>query len=592
MASINRNKLSHGTKLVPQHLNSSISATAEVISTGTIDQGQIGVNKNYFYVHWNIPVARSTWGEYTNLTETPFPFILCPTQDEFSSQFQTNERKITLEELSFSFDQMENAVAINDYFDPDKWAGQMFNGVNDNYSIRLKIYEKTPELISGSIIPEVLVHEIDITSNLFDAIRSRSNPFLQSDLNIPINPYKTYIITLSFPNGLIHSYTTDGTTVSRHAMMPNINMKAKFKSHLLTPDSLNEIVIIPQNVPTIHYGQNQYPPNFTYETWNAGDQITADNGKGIQKELDKIDYYTVKGYRSGLTDESDIMPNATIKDFYGYDVICVPIFQSLEAIRRGMIYEAQRKDFLPYVTNTATDPDKMMDRRMIHISYPFVIHQVLCSVSFYANKTDLLKVAWHGVGTKSFNTTPGYYRPTGSQLKREVGVFIGSGIRADNYDIQQVAYCQMDETYNQYRIDRMQTSTERQSENSHGSWKESGGRLNSPDVELWQVPLNWNATRGGYGFTENGAPFFTGQGNLRTKDRQEVYGMPFDFGGAGVPSAEPKTKGMEQWIEVRGSISDPVALGRYNNTHPYLYNETVIGRGGWYVYLIGKRALT
>ena len=46
MARINRSKLSHGTKMVPEHLNSSISDASTVLKEVNIQQEQIAPNKN------------------------------------------------------------------------------------------------------------------------------------------------------------------------------------------------------------------------------------------------------------------------------------------------------------------------------------------------------------------------------------------------------------------------------------------------------------------------------------------------------------------------------------------------------------------
>ena len=79
-----------------------------------------------------------------------------------------------------------------------------------------------------------------------------------------------------------------------------------------------------------------------------------------------------------------------------------------------------------------------------------------------------------------------------------------------------------------------------------------------------------------------------GQGNLRTKNRITVNDLPYTWGGTKLPD-DPKTKGMEQWIEVRGKISDTSTWLGDIDKYP---QETIVSRNGWYVYLVGKRALT
>ena len=245
-------------------------------------------------------------------------------------------------------------------------------------------------------------------------------------------------------------------------------------------------------------------------------------------------------------------------------------------------------DFMPYVLDSTSEPKWMIDRRMIHISYPFIVHHVFCSVSFYANMTELL-LSGNPANTHNTNTTTGIYRPFDTTISREVGVFIGAGIRSDHYDTQQVAYCAMDNNFrNDYLVDKTQILGINGDTRLYGSVNTNGYRDGAYDTELWAVPLNYGQSRENYGFSENGTPFFMGQGNLRTKNRITVNDLPYTWGGTKLPD-DPKTKGMEQWIEVRGKISDTSTWLGDIDKYP---QETIVSRNGWYVYLVGKRALT
>lgn len=585
MSKINRNKLSRGSKLVPEHLNTSLQAASSVVQGGNINEDQLEHNESAFYVHWNIPVIRSSWGEtpYNGKIEVPFPFVLPPTQDLWDVSRHSTEKKIVLEEMMFSFDQNANPLAMTDYFDPDELPGLLYDGVAENYTIRLRLYEKTPNIIGEGLVPENMIYQIDLSSLLFGSVKYRNNPVVQSALSIPINPYKTYIMTISFPNGLMQSYS--GQT--RHAMLPNTNVRFKFLSQLLSADVYSDIY--GSNMPT-HYGVSPYSPGNTVATWNAGDPIYAEDAggiPGIQSAIESTDYLAVKGYRGGMDNKSDILPNNSMRDSCGYDVICVPLFQGLEAVRRGMVTDGFERNCLPYVIDPVADPTWTLDRRIVNISSTFIIHHVFCSVSFYANKSVLTAV---GSPANNFlwNSFPGTYR-FDQALSRDVGVFIGTGIRSDHTDIQQVAYCQMDTAINsKYLVDKIQLVDEKGDPDAWGSVTGATNRIGSPDSELWSVPINYDASRLGFGYSENGPPFFTGQGNIRTKERTNAYDRPFDFGGP--PGIVPRTNGQEQWIEVRGKIADPLGLGRYAAGTGH--NDIIIGKGGWYVYLIGKRALS
>ena len=588
MSRYNRNKLSRGTRLVSEHLNTGIRTPSLIVAGGFIAEDQIGPNESSFYVNWNIPVIRSSWGEtnYEGKIEVPFPFVLPPTQDNWSDNKHTNEKALVLEEIMFSFDQNGNALAVTDYFDTLELPGLLYDGVGDNYTIRLRLYEKTPFIVSGEMTPENMIYQVDLDAALFNSTKYRSNPVVQSDLTIPINPYKSYIMTLSFPTGLMNTYSG----VMRSAMLPSTNVRLKLASQLLRPDMYYDITA--QNIPS-HLGLSPYVPGNTVTAWSPGDPIYAEDAggtPGIQTSIESIDYLATKGYRGGLDTKSNVLPNNSIQDFYGYDVICLPLFQGLEAIRRGMITDGYEKNMLPYVLDPSADPTWTLDRRMIHISHPFIIHHVFCSMSFYANQTALQAIGNHA-SSHYFNAYPGTYRYD-SDILREVGVFIGTGIRSEHQDIQQVAYCEMNIANSQYLVDKVQLVGEKGNPAAWGSISNKPNyiRADSPDSELWSVPINYDQSRTGFGFDENGPPFFTGQGELLTQSRTNAYDRPFDFGGgAGIV---PRTKGQEQWIEVRGKISDTGGLGRYPLPADEGFNDIVIGKGGWYVYLIGKRALS
>lgn len=592
MARINRNKLSHGTKLVPAHLNSSLGDASDQLATSNIEQEQIIPNRNNFYVSWNIPVITSTWGEsqYKDYLETPFYFILPPTQDRFSKDYHTKEENIILEEIMFSWDQNANPLAFTDNLDSTAYPALLYDGIADAYTVRVRIYEKSADIVASPLpapqTPENLIYQLDIESSAFLSVKYRNNPLVQSSLNIPINPYKSYILTISFPDGLQKEYTVDEATQTRTAMLPSTNIRAKFSSKLLPADMDSQIE--DQNIPD-HDGTNIYQPTINVPTWSPEDYILAtDQGGyyGVETAINNLDAYANIGYKGGLNKKSNVSENGVIADMYGYDVICVPLFQTLEQLRRVQFYAGAYKSFAPYISETVLEPSYFMDRRRVHISHPFIIHHIFCSMSFYANKTELLRSGSPAV-FNGLDANPGTYRPNASTLSREVGVFIANGIRSDHYDWQQVGYCQMDNSYSAYRVDRTQLVGVNGNPDAWGSINEFGYRDNAYDAELWSVPINYGSSRTAFGFYENGTPFFTGQSTRMTNTRSNTYSRPFSWGvNTALP---PKTKGCEQWIEVRGKISETTAnewLGKASD------QEIILGRGGWYVYLIGKRALT
>tara|TARA_R100000353_G_scaffold20349_1_gene18415 strand:+ start:273 stop:647 length:375 start_codon:yes stop_codon:yes gene_type:complete len=82
------------------------------------------------------------------------------------------------------------------------------------------------------------------------------------------------------------------------------------------------------------------------------------------------------------------------------------------------------------------------------------------------------------------------------------------------------------------------------------------------------------------GIANQGNPFFAGQtdSNLSTRSNTSLT----------LNGTAAANFGQEQFLEVRWNIVDSVGM---NNTGNYSNNETIVGHGGHWVFIIGKKHL-
>tara|TARA_R100000657_G_C4601125_1_gene56955 strand:- start:26 stop:508 length:483 start_codon:yes stop_codon:yes gene_type:complete len=156
----------------------------------------------------------------------------------------------------------------------------------------------------------------------------------------------------------------------------------------------------------------------------------------------------------------------------------------------------------------------------------------------------------------------------------KVGVGIGSGLRSDDRSYRQVAYAQWvaNTGASAYKIDQIGTDA--------GT---------GPQWDILSVPLTYvtgNASGKGYpglsslSSINQGNPYFAGQTDSNLSARSNTS---LTLGGSAAANF-----GREQFLEVRWNILDSTGM---NNTSLYSNNETIVGHGGHWVFIIGKKHL-
>ena len=637
MAKITRKKLSRGTKLMPEHVYPPLSDAAAQLTGVAVGREQMRAPMAPFRVNLTLPYLASDSIPSGVMT---VPFVLPPTQDLFSTTLNAgggidplypgNLPQTKLKSVSFSFDQRAEPAAIASQFwglsgtaNTGKFAyssEQAKVTYEDavRLDVRLSLHEKTQEYF-GDAYPYNTESELWSTvipgSTGYAGAALRANPFLQSDLDIAVDPFKTFILTISCP-GL---EGIEGRTLA----LPSIEVSLKFVCELM-PRDFGETSV--QNIPDDGgSGAGKYgaktAPSVTISTPAAGDPLEAEDTKGVNTNISTLDQQFQDKLEGGYNRFADVPPTEVIADDAAYEVIAVPLYQNMA--HGGLSASPTFYATYPYLAtlsgtgNTAVDEavnTGAFDRRIIPIHHSYTIHHAVLAWNW--TPWDLLN--WDGKGDAPLTAGPS---ATYTDQQRanivcpsrdvtlDVGVGIGTGAGADGFNYEQVAKLSITNpnnygtwdgssgtqtptepatkgTWDASLIDRVTTTTQP----PRGLvWKDDlSGASGKPrwNWELHSIPLAGHGSGAGAGYYNQGKEIFAGPGWTRTSGRSDMDG--------GLPS----TAGAEQWIEVRANLYRPSAGAL--NAAPYQFDplriadksSILVGYGGCYVYLICKKHLT
>lgn len=590
---IDRKRLYRGNKLTIQRVNEVHDGVEAEFSAGIGADQQPGTGR--FAVDWNLPSIEAYMfdglvGNEANYSKLLIPFMIPPPQDYASSLGVVGDEtpQATLRRLSISFDQAMSGVAMTDMWDANVYgAGVDYELQSGGYDFTIELRRKTPGVIASTglggtasdNVPSTLVWSQEVSGTLFAGgsnARSVFNPLVIEDLQIPIQPYSTYVWYIRF-TGLVNAVDSNGTT--RMLGVSSFHLRGEFEYPLLVRDNTAGPLGGLQNAPTVHGGARQ-PASIALDTATAGSLITANTGLvvngRVQRNLDLIDQRFGDRLKGGYRRDGALPLQEELIEDQTLSVIAVPMFGQFGDIRASDINLiglpwGPAGDF-----EAAPWPGVFADRRVIRIQHPFVLHTVLAVANYYSPPTtNGAKPGRMGITL----TTP----PASPTVTNRIGVGIASGIDgADDRRYQQVAYLEYTPaTKLAYLLDRIKEG---------GTPQYYGlGSAAAYDHELFSVPLVYPApfATGPFG-TNSGTPVYLGRAGLAAEGRTAIAPMPADFGGGA--AAAPATNGREQFIEVRWTIEDAAGLSPDN---PAVAPETAyIGNGGCWVYLIGKKSPT
>jgi len=580
-----RSRLFRGQKLTADRINEVHAGVTTSISNGVDPEAQPGVGK--FAIDWNLPSLEAYMfyglvGDELNTSKILIPFCVPPPQDlaDPLGIVDENTPVATLRRLSLGFDQMMTGQGFTDMW-TQFGACNNFTFAEGGYGFSLELWEKIPSRIASEgltgtaedNVPDNLVWSQDFGASLFAGDVAFSNPLNISDIRVTIQPYRTYIWYLKFDQLANLETTTVGVT--RDFGVSSFHIKAEFEYPLMARDVDADFT---QNLPAIHDGLRQ-PASISLDTASPNVNITAVVGGGangrVQANLETIDARLADQLKAGYMREGDLPVEEELIDDQSMCVIAVPMFGQIGDVRASDINTIG----LPWgpVGNYAAGvwPGELADRRFIRLQHPMTIHRILVVTNYYSPPSTVTSKPGRGP------LIPIGKPPQSPTLFNKVGVGIASGIDgADDRQYQQVGYLEWTPaTGINYVIDRI---------------KEGGvppyfglATDGAFDHEILVCPLVYNVFSGvGMYGIDSAPPIYAGRAGNDTEVRTNIGVMPWAFGGgAKVP---PITKGREQFLEVRWTMTDAASLSQANiNVDP---ETTYIGNGGCWVYIYGKKS--
>ena len=620
---VDRKRLARGTKLAPDHVATPLSTVAASLNAATVGVGSYEKPYSAFRVNLHIPYIASDYRTpHTDTVPDPavtrdiaipygIPFTLPPLQEDLVIDADAGSVKAPstdedtlfyiLDEVSFSFDQRGEPAAIADHFydenatpsegSRDDSGTSAYRGLHDyatatDLEITISILEKSQHYFdSGNILPDREVFTATIAADGLAGRVLRFNPFIVTDLNKTLSPYKTYVFTIYCP-ALLDPDGVDaaGAAATLHRTLALVSVQAsmKFRSKMVDRDkyvtTTSEIQNIPQKTgSTANDGAKQTRTakslTVSISAPSANDVIAADTSSGVSTNMEAIDAAFREKLKGGYHTFGEPHATEELKEDAGYEVIAVPLWQN----GRGGGISVDQVTLEPHYD--ATDAAaRISDRRIIPIFSPISIHHVILAW----NWSNWIQVTHGSLGeaTSVINQS--------ATFKAEVGVGLLTGIRGDTFAYEDVASTTLlgpntsgPSTWDQGLIDRIKVHPDTASPTGKTGISASDEAW---DWELHQMILKGDADRPGY--YSQGWPIWAGE-TVRHCDTSPISGSWYRR-QMDVDNAYALTYGQEQFLEVRGIISDANGLDAGGQGTD---NGVIVGYQGCWVYIIGKKHL-
>jgi len=615
VAKVTRKRLARGTKLYTEQVHELLDDIVTEWNAGTIEREQLQADWAPWSVSYNIPFIDSLWQQngddrmlaashptYTN-GHVPycFPLAIPPTQDYFdqTGSLANDTPIILLDEVTFSFDQRDEAAALTDsYLGSDaqppvadhEQCGLLHYGLVDRYEVKISIMGRRPTYIRADAAADKYLYHTDpeawgleyevwsttIPSTAYSTRRIRQNPFSYRGIRKALNPYHTYVVVVSCP-GLF-----DGAAQDDRIAMVNPTITLKGRTPLIGHDvnvAASSVAPDVQNMPP-HYGV--VPTGFSplAITTPAGDSsILADGAGGISTEYEKVDRVLRGGAHGGYTNFSDVPGwDYQIADDAAWGIIAVPMFQNKEMgeINFNTVRRSGGASTGPPYTHT------IYDRYRLKVPYAMVVHHVIACVNYQTTQSSATYI-------RSNNAVP--------DVTHTVNVAVSSGLRADDLNHQDMAYAQWAVDLNasgtrhdELLIDRIAApgtiKTDPPGSGGYGAWMA---------WELISVPLvkDTDTSIGtGYDQAKQGKPFFVGPAlRARDGDLRTNVGIA-NAAGSGGAGVQPATNGSDQYLTFRWSIAPTVNWTTVDTNAGGTNDCVFMGYQGAWILLIVKRHLT
>ena len=525
MSKLNFKRLSRGVKLLTNHIHTQIQSALTLITSSRVPQENLQKNAGVTRMTFSWPVAK-----FQEPGIVSAAFNLVPPQESFREDgiLDPDDPTYILDTLSFGFDVRDEAARITSAA-AAAGEGQLDFVDAEKLAFKITIYEKTASTFGGDANFDKTVFSLDLPSTLYLGAFNRSNPLVLSDIGVTINPYRTYLLAVDCNTYL------DDANVQVNGIVTSLTFRSELRERDSGSANVQNIPQSPELAAGQQYGQAYTDPKTVVVPAGATPVISAEasaSDTGVQGGLELIDTAVRKGLTGGYSTRSRRFGYETLKHDAAYQVIAVPMWGNGWFIQKGSADNA----LLPYMGAALTDT--VVDRRIIPIHHPMVIHHVVCCLNY-----------------------AGINPPTTATHSFDIGVGIGCGIRSDSHSYRQVARA---------TITAATTAID--------SYDGSGGLglISGVKGSLYNVPL---VGTGGTGFaTTTGKPFFVGQSTSMEEARSGAASV---VGGGNTTISS--IDGKEQWIEVRMGFEDTAGIDNMPA------GEGLVGYGGHWVYIIGKR---
>lgn len=560
MSKVNRRNLTRGVRLARQHVFTPQTAVAAELTNVNINRENLEASWAPFRINFHIPWLDGKYfeNEAAGTLRFTIPFTLPPLQEFFNTAGLSTETTPTLvlDEFSMSFDQRAEPVAIASRYDGAPVnAGKMFPAALPLLDLGVALLEKRQWIYDNAtpMAPDTEIFSTNLPAETWGGTTVRDNPFIITDLNRTVSPYRTYVLVLD---------ASSMWTVGQKIMLPSLQFSMRLWHPLVDRDAGTGYV---QNIPTGHAGAKT-GPTITITAPASNTPIEADTADGIQTNNKLIDQALQAKLGGGYWRDSDVDPTESIETDAAYDVIMVPVWSGYG---HKNVISAEDASSIPapgVVPYTGIQQDEVS----IPLPWPLTIHHVTLAVNHQAP------------GAGAGGATGGLH-PTSNTFRQGVAVGLGVGRKSDLYTYQNIARCQWDRTDVAARtIDRLLGVR------YSGATGEPSGSASQFDWELLHCPLTTGPQGAGVGYYAQGTPFFAGLATTRSQARSPV--------GSGVAVTNAAhTAGQEQFLQVHWWFQDAnglrdkvsgVPLGAAGSPA-----EVYVGYSGNFVQIVTKKHL-
>jgi len=485
-----------------------------------------------FRLAFSMPVVN---GEFFSDNLAPeielcFPFVLPPLIDQ--------DVAITMKSVMLSYEQAAENCGIEGQTTLSSLVGVRNGAWEGKYDLNIRISEKIPSSSPGAPVDNCANADTWSAFAPTGLAAAQLQPWLWSGLAVPLDQSKTYVLRISAP-GL----ATDRTDRATWAALCSLQIELNFVADAVTRDVGSNV----QNIPIAHSG---YPTGDTIllNTPVGGDLIKTGNSnvKGLDGMLRLFDKKLFDGVTGGYNSDGSLPTTEQVATSAGYEAFAVPLWCAATGV--GRISAGNIADVAGFLTSDGMGT--CVDRRLIPLPWPMTIHKVMLAVNYGAPPVE---------ASPAFT---GAVLPGSLTLRYLAHVRIVTGIQGDLDESQTIAFKDFHPaTEVAYDVIKQRA-------------KGVLVPLSDYDMALYDVPM-----------ADPANPFYIGRASTRQMARTNVA----NFSSSPAP---PQTQGCEQFLEVSLSMSDANGMGTVDNGGAALApEETYIGTGGAWIYIIGKKTI-